>query len=363
MPNSTTLEGLNSIYNSFHKELIEGSLEKVLNVPNINNTYTIDPNVANIFAVDALYDATIAISSPNNLYPTTGSVITILLIKKDPDTIVVWPNNIKWYKNITPTLYRKNLITFQYFGDNTWYGSTVITDMTCLSLDSWAEDNYGYDFDEGYLYCSKMTTIPQEDLEYLYLNISKSYTIERLLASCYALSYIDVSEWNVENVVNMSSAFEYCSALTSLNVSNWNTSSIKNMYSLFERCSSLQSLDLSKWDTSKVYRMIRMFYGCTSLTTLDISNFDSSSIESMSYMFQNCTNLQYLIIGSNTFKFQMKDSNCGYLNNTCKILVPSTLLNTYKTSTNWSSKSSQFDAIENYTITRSNGQVTVTPNS
>ena len=59
----------------------------------------------------------------------------------------------------------------------------------------------------------------------------------------------------------------------------------------------------------------------------------------------------------------MKDGDIGNLNNTCKILVPSALLNTYKTATNWSSRASQFYAIENYTITHFNGQVTVTSNS
>ena len=59
----------------------------------------------------------------------------------------------------------------------------------------------------------------------------------------------------------------------------------------------------------------------------------------------------------------MNDLNCGGLNTTCKILVPSALLDTYKSATNWSSRASQFDAIENYTITRSNGRITVTPNS
>ena len=59
----------------------------------------------------------------------------------------------------------------------------------------------------------------------------------------------------------------------------------------------------------------------------------------------------------------MNDGSCGKLNTTCKILVPRALLDTYKAAANWSSKASQFDAIEDYTITRSNGRVTVTPNA
>ena len=77
----------------------------------------------------------------------------------------------------------------------------------------------------------------------------------------------------------------------------------------------------------------------------------------------NMTALEYLIIGSSTFKFAMRVSNCGGLNTSCKILVPSALLDTYKSATNWSARADQFDAIENYTITRSNGRVTVTAKS
>jgi len=78
-------------------------------------------------------------------------------------------------------------------------------------------------------------------------------------------------------------------------------------------------------------------------------------------MFTGCSALQYLIISSPTYKFEMKDFTCGTIPSGCKILVPSALLDTYKNATNWSNKASQFYTIEDYTITRSNGQVTVTP--
>ena len=160
---------------------------------------------------------------------------------------------------------------------------------------------------------------------------------------------------------NMKGVFYYCSSLISLDLSNFDTSNATDMNGMFYVCRSLISLDLSNFDTSNVTDMGNMFSVCNSLISLDLSNFDTSNVTNMSAMFYNCSLLEYLIIGSSTFKFQMKESNCGRLNTTCKILVPSSLLDTYKTATNWSSIASQFDAIENYTITRSNGQVTVTP--
>lgn len=134
-----------------------------------------------------------------------------------------------------------------------------------------------------------------------------------------------------------------------------------NMYKMFYGCGSISRLDTSKWDTSNVIDMNAMFKNCRSLNSLDLSNWNTSNVTTMSKMFFYCVLLKYLIIGSRTFKFQMKDSNCGNLIAACKILVPSSLISTYQNATNWSSRASQFDAIENYTVTRSNGQVTVTP--
>ena len=101
------------------------------------------------------------------------------------------------------------------------------------------------------------------------------------------------------------------------------------------------------------------YWGCESLTSLDLSNWDTSNVVSSYNMFEACNNLQYLILNSTTVKFTTSDD----LRSECKILVPSSALDTYKSHSAWSSRASQFDAIENYTIVKSNGTVTVTPNA
>ena len=147
-------------------------------------------------------------------------------------------------------------------------------------------------------------------------------------------------------------------------------SQLTTMDGMFSGCSSLTSLDLSNWDTSNVIDMRSMFAGCSRLEVLDVSNFDTSRNDYiMGQMFNNCSSLQYLIIGSSTFKFQIKDTSSGAwfynygsnLKSSVKILVPNSLLDTYKSAIGWSAGASQFYAIENYTIQRSNGKVTVTP--
>ena len=59
----------------------------------------------------------------------------------------------------------------------------------------------------------------------------------------------------------MSNMFCKCSSLTSLNLSNFNTNNVNNMSYMFCDCSSLTYLNLSDFNTNNVYNMSRIFSG------------------------------------------------------------------------------------------------------
>ena len=61
----------------------------------------------------------------------------------------------------------------------------------------------------------------------------------------------------------MSSMFSLCSSLKELNLSNFNTNNVTNMSYIFSRCSSLKELNLSNFNTNNVSNIYRMFYGCS----------------------------------------------------------------------------------------------------
>ncbi|HFX3796246.1 TPA: BspA family leucine-rich repeat surface protein, partial [Enterococcus faecium] len=103
-----------------------------------------------------------------------------------------------------------------------------------------------------------------------------------------ALTTINLSNLDTNNVTNMSYMFYYCSSLTSLDVSNWNTRNVTDMAYMFNNCSSLTSLDVSHFDTSNVTNMTSMFNYCSSLTSLDVSHFDTSNVTNMTSMFSGC---------------------------------------------------------------------------
>ena len=235
-----------------------------------------------------------------------------------------------------------------------WY-MFMGSDIENLNVPNWNIKNVT-DMDSLFYSAVHVTSIDASNWDTS--NVTNMY---RVFSDCTSLTSLKVSNWNTSKVTNLVHSFYRCASLETLNIVNWDVSNVTSMYYMFTECSSLTSLDLSKWNTSKVTNMGNIFENNNSLIALDLSNWDTSGVtlNQMQYMFK-CRNLQYLILGSTTFKFIMHRSDCGQLNTTCKILVPRALLNTFKTATNWSSRASQFDAIENYNITRSNGKVTVT---
>ena len=72
--------------------------------------------------------------------------------------------------------------------------------------------------------------------------------------------YIDISDWDVSNVTNMSYMFCNCENFNQ-NISSWDVSKVTDMCSMFYRCESFNQ-DLSKWKVSKVRWHSYMFGGC-----------------------------------------------------------------------------------------------------
>ena len=74
--------------------------------------------------------------------------------------------------------------------------------------------------------------------------------------------YINISNWDVSSVENMSFMFYKCKKLKSVgDLSDWVVSNVNAMYNMFSYCNKLKSVgDLSNWDISKVKYMNNMFY-------------------------------------------------------------------------------------------------------
>ena len=58
---------------------------------------------------------------------------------------------------------------------------------------------------------------------------------------------------------------------------------------MFSWCPSLKELNLSNFNTNNVTNLSGMFYGCSSLKELNLSNFNTNNVTYMEYMFSKCS--------------------------------------------------------------------------
>ena len=128
-----------------------------------------------------------------------------------------------------------------------------------------------------------------------YFDMSNIINMSDMFSCCCFLEYLTLSDSIAPEF--MDNLFYKCFSLKIVNLSNINTSKVKSMKNMFYECSSLKTLNLSNFDTSKVEDMSYMFYGCTSLCYLDLSNFDTSNVKNMNHMFSR-SKLKYVDISS-----------------------------------------------------------------
>ena len=119
-----------------------------------------------------------------------------------------------------------------------------------------------------------------------------------MFISCQ-MKKVDLSEFNLSNVVDMTKMFSLCSKLEEVIISNNPISSnnensyidlskVTSMNSMFSSCIVLTSLNFSRIKAPSLVDMTKMFYGCSKLVSLDFSYFDATQVTSLYYFCYNC---------------------------------------------------------------------------
>ena len=126
----------------------------------------------------------------------------------------------------------------------------------------------------------------------------KINSCKKMFLQCEYIKSIDLSNFNAEDVTDMSLMFINCFNLEEINFGNYKTSKVTNMEGMFECCMSLKSLDLSSFDTSNVENMNSMFTLCISLSELNLSNFNTEKVKDMNSLFGGLVNVQKLDLSS-----------------------------------------------------------------
>ena len=140
-------------------------------------------------------------------------------------------------------------------------------------------------------------------------NIEEVADMSYMFSGCSSLTSIDISNLDTHNIMNMASLFKDCLSLLSIDLSNFKTDNSVTMNSMFYGCSSLVSLDISSFETNNVLTFESMFYGCSSLTSLNFYSFNTQNSQNMCNMFQNCFNINYLNITTFNIKTTSKVEN------------------------------------------------------
>ena len=108
-------------------------------------------------------------------------------------------------------------------------------------------------------------------------------------------------------LTNTKCLFKNCVSLTSLDLSNFDITKVTDMSKMFYRCELLTSLDLSNFYTKNVIDMSYMFVGCKSLISLNLTNFRTTNVNDMSWMFRDCKSLKNLDLSN----FNIENVTCA----------------------------------------------------
>ena len=139
--------------------------------------------------------------------------------------------------------------------------------------------------------CSALTNMDVSNI-----NTQNVTDMGSMFTGCQSLTSLDLSSFDTKNVIDMNGMFSGCQSLTSLCLSSFDTKNVTNMNGMFSGCQSLTSLDLSSFDTRNVTDMGCMFVDCKSLISLNLSGFDTRKVTYMDAMFYGCTNLKEIIM-------------------------------------------------------------------
>ena len=71
------------------------------------------------------------------------------------------------------------------------------------------------------------------------------------------LTNLNLSNFNTQNVTNMSGMFECCTSLTNLNISNFNTQNVTDMRVMFSGCNSLNKNNLITKDKKVLNQFLK----------------------------------------------------------------------------------------------------------
>lgn len=135
-------------------------------------------------------------------------------------------------------------------------------------------------------------------------DVSNVENMEYLFYECSSLVEVDISDWNVQNVIDddgINEMFEDCGSLVTVNMDNWYLKNLEGVAEsiFYSGMDSLTTVSMKNWRLGpNVNNIDKMFPECPVLTTVDMSNwtFDNPDGVQMGGIFDECPLLSDLKI-------------------------------------------------------------------
>lgn len=104
-----------------------------------------------------------------------------------------------------------------------------------------------------------------------------------MFSKCENLRTVDgIKNWDMTNVKNVHSMFEYCKKLKKIDLSGWKHAGIEDTIGMFRECSSLEEVDIFPSTEGKLKTIEEMFFNCHKLSSIPgIEEWNTNNINDM----------------------------------------------------------------------------------
>lgn len=114
----------------------------------------------------------------------------------------------------------------------------------------------------------------------------------RLMFSKFQGKQLDLNNWDMSKVQNLSGFFKFCRQLRSLNLSHWDCSSVLNADEMCYCCTMLKIVTFQNVNFQNLCSMESMWYQCENLITLDLCGWNLPKLRSMDHFCEECFHLK-----------------------------------------------------------------------
>ena len=132
-----------------------------------------------------------------------------------------------------------------------------------------------------------------KEYDFMYAKTDMVTKMPYMFSGNKSVEYLDLHEFNTDNLIDLGSTFSGCSSLKNLNINNWHPK-LYDMVATFANCYKLESLDLSKFDVTNAKSFRSAFVGDASLKSLNISTWKPKKITNLNSSFASLSNIKEL---------------------------------------------------------------------